>query len=71
MYTKSTLPSQRDYLLYLVCFLFHSDFFLPILAGKNQFWISEFHWGDEDFVFKAPFYLILLFPDFMNEMWVY
>lgn len=42
-----TLHSQRDYLLYLLCFLF---FFFSVLAGRNKFWISEFHCGDEDFI---------------------
>lgn len=45
-YTKSTLHSQRGYLLYLLCFLF----FFPVLAGRNKFWISECHCGDEDFI---------------------
>lgn len=64
IYTKSTLHSHRDYLLYLLCFLF----FFPVLAGRNKFQISEFHRGDEDFI---SIYLILLFPDLMSEMLVY
>lgn len=69
MYTKSTLHSQRDYLLYQLCFLLQQYFFFQSLLGGTSFGFQSFT-GEMKILFQAPFYLILLSPDLMSEMWV-
>lgn len=67
MYRKSTSHSQRDYLLYLLCFLFQQSFFSPALLGETSFGFQSVT-GEMRILFQAQFYLILLCPDFMSEM---
>lgn len=62
-----TLHSQRDYLLYLLCFSFF--FFLSLLGGTS-FGFQTFT-VEMKILFQASFYLILLCSDLMSEMWVY